>query len=215
MAARRKLVARAACIAAACLLSGAPATAEDLARGEALFDLCGQCHGAQGQGNELFHAPAIAGLETWYVQAQLGKFKSGARGKHPGDTQGLRMRPMARTLKTEEDIQAVAAYVGALPATDPSPVLTGGDASRGGVVYKQVCTSCHGANAEGNQQTQGPALHSNDWYQLAQLHKFRSGMRGTDPKDIFGGMMRNFAMTLPDEQAMLDVVAYIATLDPQ
>ena len=214
MAARRKFVAGAAWIAVACLLSGAPAAAQDLARGEALFELCGQCHGAQGQGNRLYSAPAIAGLDAWYVQTQLEKFKSGARGGHPGDIQGLRMRPMARTLKTEADIQAVAAYVGKLPAADPAPVLTGGDPARGETLYRP-CTACHGAKAEGNKNLFGPPLHSNDWYQLAQLQKFQSGVRGTGPQDSTGAMMRPMAMTLKDEQAMLDVIAYIATLDSQ
>jgi cytochrome c553 len=51
-----------------------------------------------------------------------------------------------------------------------------------------------------------------DWYLLAQLKKFKSGQRGTNPKDIKGATMRPMAMTLANEQAMKDVVAYIMTL---
>ncbi len=212
MAARGALVLGVVRIAALCVLFGAPATAQDLARGELLFDNCSQCHGETGQGNQLFGAPNIAGLDTWYVQSQLEKFRSGTRGAHPDDVEGLRMRPMSRVLKNQEDIQSVAAYVASLPSTAPAASLTGGDPAKGGQLYQQLCTSCHGAKAEGIEATKGPALHTDDWYQLAQLQKFRAGVRGTNPQDPFGMMMRNFAVTLADEQAMKDVIAYITTL---
>jgi cytochrome c oxidase subunit 2 len=212
MAARGALVVGVVRIAALCILFGAPAAAQDLDRGEALFDNCSQCHGELGQGNQLFGAPNIAGLDAWYVQAQLEKFRSGARGAHPNDVEGMRMRPMSIALMREGDVESVAAYVGSLPSTSPAPSLTGGDPAKGGQLYQQLCTSCHGAKAEGMEATKGPALHTDDWYQMTQLQKFRSGVRGTNPQDPFGMMMRNFAVTLADEQAMKDVIAYITTL---
>jgi cytochrome c oxidase subunit 2 len=160
----------------------------------------------------MFLAPNIAGFDAWYVQSQLEKFRSGARGAHPEDVAGLRMRPMSRALKNQEDIQNVAAYVASLPSTAPAASLAGGDPAKGGQLYQQLCTNCHGAKAEGMEATKGPALHTDDWYQLAQLQKFRDGVRGTNPQDPFGMMMRNFAVTLADEQAMKDVIAYITTL---
>ena len=73
-------------IAIVALDVGRAAAAEgDLARGEALFDLCAQCHGADGGGNKMFLAPAIAGLEQWYVEMQLEKFRNGQRGRHFDD----------------------------------------------------------------------------------------------------------------------------------
>ena len=47
---------------------------------------------------------------------------------------------------------------------------------------------------------------------LAQLKKFKEGIRGAHPKDITGMQMRPMAMILPDEQAMKDVIAYIQTI---
>ena len=51
-----------------------------------------------------------------------------------------------------------------------------------------------------------------DWYMERQLKHFKEGIRGTDPKDIFGQQMRPMAMTLADDQAILDVIAYIMSL---
>ena len=66
-------------------------------RGQALFDTCVPCHGANGQGNQVLGAPAIAGLPQWYVEAQLEKYQTGWRGAHPMDTVGIRMKSMTST----------------------------------------------------------------------------------------------------------------------
>lgn len=79
-------------------------------RGEALFNLCSSCHGAQGLGNKDLGAPSIAGLPEWYITKQLETFSAGVRGKHPEDDAGNRMRPMARTLQNAEDIKLVSEY---------------------------------------------------------------------------------------------------------
>ena len=47
---------------------------------------------------------------------------------------------------------------------------------------------------------------------VAQLRKFMSGVRGTNPQDTTGATMRPMAMTLADDQAITNVVAYINTL---
>jgi cytochrome c553 len=190
------------------------AVAQDLERGEVIYGLCTQCHKADGAGQASIEAPGIGGMEAWYVENQLRKFQSGARGGHPDDIAGMRMRPMSLTLKTDEDIAAVAAFVAAMPAVDPGPTLTGGDAERGKVLYGP-CTACHGPIGEGNPQLNGPALNrAHDWYQVAQLKKFKDKIRGSKPEDQTGAMMVAMAGTLADEQAMIDVVAYIMTMQP-
>ncbi len=53
-----------------------------------------------------------------------------------------------------------------------------------------------------------------DWYLATQIRKFRSGVRGTNPKDAGGRLMRPMARTLANEDAIRNVVAYIGTLKP-
>ncbi len=45
--------------------------------------------------------------------------------------------------------------------------------------------------------------------------RYCTGMRGDHPEDTIGLQMVAFAKSLPDEQALLDVVAYINTLTTQ
>jgi cytochrome c553 len=124
----------------------------------------------------------------------------------------MRMRPMSMALANDADVAAVAAYVATLAPIAPPPVLTGGDAVRGQVLYAP-CAACHAPDGSGNQAVFGPPLtHGNDWYMLTQLANFRAGVRGTKPGDTSGALMRPMSMTLADEQAMRDVIAYITTL---
>jgi cytochrome c553 len=189
-----------------------PASAQDLARGEQLYQLCNQCHGADGGGSALALAPAIAGLPQWYAESQLQKFRASHRGGHFDDIAGMRMRPMALSLASDADLTAVAAYVASLPRVTPAPTLAGGDATRGQALYAP-CAACHAPDGSGVEVVKGPPLvHVNDWYLLKQLANFKNGVRGAKPGDTTGALMRPMATVLVDEQAMLDVVAYITTL---
>src|SRR5262249_43929278 len=153
------------------------AAADD--RGSDLFRLCVQCHGPSGGGDEMALAPAIAGLDEWYVKAQLTKFRSGVRGAHFDDVAGPRMRPMALSLLNDENVAAVASYVAALPPTHPKATLEGGDAARGQAFYAP-CAACHGPDGGGIQALEGAPLRgTSDWYLMRQLHNFRAGIRGS------------------------------------
>jgi cytochrome c oxidase subunit 2 len=188
---------------------GRQSFAQDLARGEELFDLCASCHGAEGQGNELFLAPNIGGMPLWYLEGQLELFRSGARGTHFDDIQGMRMRPMALSLRTEhgDDLKDVAAYTASLPSVKPAATLMGGDAERGATHYA-VCQACHGAAGEGVPATNGPPVaNQSDWYLLSSIERFKSGARGSNPANPNGAVMRGMAGILQDEQAMTDVIA--------
>jgi cytochrome c553 len=219
----RNKVATFATLIAAAAIAALPATsvaedvaednAEDNERGEALFDLCQQCHGESGQGMQMALAPAIGGLDQWYIEAQLKMFKSGARGMNPGDVGGMRMYPMSLWLRTDEDVKAVAGYVANLPATHPTPVVEGGDAAKGKEHY-QVCATCHGPDGKGNQSMNSPPLVGmSDWYLLSQLEKYKAGVLGSNQKNPNSMLMRGMAMSLlTDDQAVKDVIAHITTM---
>jgi cytochrome c oxidase subunit II len=200
-------------IAIAAGLSAA-AHGQNLERGEELFQLCSSCHGAQGEGNQLYLAPAIGGMPLWYLEGQLAKFRDGGRGTHFDDLQGMRMRPMALSLRSEhgDDLKDVAAYVASLPVEKPAPTLTGGDAAKGATHYA-VCQACHGTAGQGVQATNGPPVaDQSDWYLLSSIQRFKTGVRGSSPGDGNGAVMRGMANILVDEQAMKDVIAYMTSL---
>ena len=186
-----------------------PGTAE---RGGELFAACLPCHGADGGGNLRLGAPSIAGLPAWYLEAQLTKFRTGARGAHPDDTEGLRMRAMSRQLRNPSEVTAVAAYVSRLIPQRPPTTLHEGD-ERAGATSWAVCLACHGPTGGGQEALRAPPLRGQaDWYLLTQLKKFKAGIRGTSPLDASGATMRPMSMLLQDEQAMKNVIAHISTL---
>jgi cytochrome c553 len=75
------------------------------------------------------------------------------------------------------------------------------------------CVACHGNDGAGNEAMKAPAIAgASDWYLLSSLQKFKAGIRGADPADQTGAIMRAMSSTLADEQAMRDVIAHIVTL---
>ena len=89
-------------------------TGADAAAGQAIFVRCSACHGLKGEGNQPLNAPPLAGLDDWYVERQLRKFRAGVRGKAAGDLVGPAMQAMSLTLQPGE-IATIAAYVHSLP----------------------------------------------------------------------------------------------------
>jgi cytochrome c553 len=188
-------------------------TTDAATRGQEVFETCVPCHNSDGSGNPAVGAPNIAGMKEWYVERELDKFRAGVRGMHFSDVEGMRMRPMALSLATEDDVKAVARYVETLPPIPHASSLLG-DPKAGAPLYA-TCGSCHGDNGAGNQDLGAPRLAGvDDWYLATELRKFRSGVRGTNPKDREGRLMRPMARALPDEDAIRNVVAYAETLKP-
>ena len=88
----------------------------DAARGESKYTTCAACHGAGGQGQEALGAPALAGVDDWYLLRQLENFRSGLRGYLPDDAHGQQMRAATQVLDGERDMHDVIAYIVTLEA---------------------------------------------------------------------------------------------------
>lgn len=88
--------------------------AGDANRGKSLYTTCSACHGQNAEGMEATNAPALTGLQTWYIVRQLEHFKEGIRGSNPKDTYGTQMAPMAQLLPDKQAMEDVAAYIHSL-----------------------------------------------------------------------------------------------------
>ena len=182
-------------------------------RGREVFETCVPCHNADGSGNPSVGAPNIAGMKAWYVEAELKKFRAGIRGAEFNDFEGMRMGPMAKSIDSEADVEAVARYVESLPPVRHAASLPG-DPQAGQALFA-TCSACHGENGGGNPDLKAPRIAgTDDWYLAAELRKFRIGVRGASPKDTEGRLMRPMARTLANEDAIRNVVAYVETLKP-
>lgn len=199
-------------VACTFFMNASPTKAGDF-RTSRLLEMCSQCHGLHLEGYQAIGAPSIAGLPEWYIKAQLAKFRGGIRGKHPHDIAGMRMRPLARSLKTEEDVAAIAAAVSKIAPVKATATIQGGDANKGKEKFG-VCVSCHGADLAGNEALSAPPLKvQNDWYLVTQLRNFKNKVRGGNAQlDPTGATMTAMAGTLEDEQALRDIAAYISSI---
>ena len=94
-----------------------PAIRGDVKRGSVVYQSCVACHGEKGEGKKILKAPALAGMEDWYLLDQLRQFKSGGRGYHKDDGPG---RTMAAAMAgvAETDFRHVVAYIATLGSAD-------------------------------------------------------------------------------------------------
>jgi len=169
---------------------------------------CAACHGQNGAGNKAIKAPAIAGLSEDYLVRQLSNFKSGLRGNAPQDTSGNMMADITKSL-SKAQIEKVSQYLATQPfVSAPPPTNTGGFMGRG--LYRN-CGSCHGAQAQGEPELHAPRLAGqHGWYLLAQLQKFKAGLRGLHAKDKFGQQMHMVSQGLDFETQVPSILAFIA-----
>lgn len=190
---------------------GALTHAADPEAGKAAYGVCAACHGQQGEGNQALNAPRLAGQEPWYLARQMKAFAEGLRGTRPGDSYGMQMRPMAMAASDPTALENLIAYIGTLPDV-PAPPTIEGDVAAGEKAYA-VCAACHGPRAGGVEQMGAPRLAGqSDWYLVRQIHNYQQGLRGYDPKDIYGRQMQPMASILASDQAIDDLVAFLNTL---
>jgi cytochrome c553 len=86
----------------------------DAQRGQALYQSCIACHGAQAEGNESVGGPALTTQNDWYLATQLQNYKSGIRGSSAEDTFGQQMRAAAQLLPDDDAIRDVVSYISTL-----------------------------------------------------------------------------------------------------
>ena len=88
----------------------------DASRGEDYYvNICSACHAGNALGNDALGAPALAGLNDWYLKSSYQGYLDGIRGKHPDDFYGAQMARLAPALAKGNDIDDVIAFITTLP----------------------------------------------------------------------------------------------------
>ena len=94
----------------------AATTTGDASRGEDYYvNICSACHGGNGQGNDALGAPALAGVNDWYLKSSYQSYLDGIRDNHPDDFYGAQMARLAPALAKGDDIDDVIAFIATLP----------------------------------------------------------------------------------------------------
>ncbi len=157
---------------------------------------CAACHQSSGEGSAALKAPNLSGLSIAYVARQLRLFRSDSRGSLAEDTQGQMMRAAALGL-SDSQVDKLAGYVGSLVDV-PVNLEKQSTGFRGRGLYS-VCSSCHGAQGEGNEALGAPRIAQQySWYLRSQLNSYKKGWRGGESGDELGRQMRSMALTVDD-----------------
>ena len=127
-------------------LAGALRATPNSVHGEALFDNCASCHGADGGGELNGSTPRIAGQHFRALVKQLVDFRAGKRWD-------FRMEVAAAQhhLTGAQDIADVADYISRLYPVGARGIGSGEFVEEGKQLYARECKSCHGAEAQGTK----------------------------------------------------------------
>jgi quinol---cytochrome-c reductase cytochrome c subunit len=176
----------------------APPLGPDAAAGKLLYETsCISCHGQNAQGVP-DRGPSLIGAGPAAVEFQVDT------GRMPATGQAAQIERRPPTL-THDQARQLGAYIDALgggPAV-PDKDLTGGDAARGGELFRVNCSSCHGFGAGGGALSSGkfaPDMHAATDRQI-----YAAMLSGPQNMPVFGDNQLSF----DDKRA---IIAYIMTM---
>ncbi len=179
---------------------------EAVESGQRLFAVgCAFCHGLNGEGqvqtNGTMLGPSLIGVGAAAVHFQVGT------GRMPL-TRPAAQAPDKETLYTEEEIEALAAYVASL---GPGPAIpdesdydiADADIARGGELFRTNCASCHNSTGQGGALTYGkeaPPLNTSQ-----AVHIYEAMLTGPSSMPVFSD-----ETITPEEKR--DIIAYIESI---
>jgi ubiquinol-cytochrome c reductase cytochrome c subunit len=188
--------------------------AELVAKGHQLFLVsCSFCHGQNGEGVRVADGsrqfgPSLVGVGAAAVDFQVGT------GRMPMAQPGAQA-PRKKPVFTDEEVQALAAYVAslgpgpAIPSESDYSVAGMSDAQRqeaivrGGQIFLTNCTACHNFEGSGGAMPNGG---------------YAPRIRGVDPKYIYEAMltgpqaMDTFSNGNLSPEEKRDVIAYLQSI---
>ena len=172
---------------------------EQIELGKKLFLAnCSSCHGKNSEGT--LNGPSLIGVGEASVDFQV------STGRMPGAASGpqLEVKPVQFT---EEQISAMAAYIGSLAVGPPIPdeayLQANGDSTKGGELFRINCAMCHNAGGAGGALTEG---------------KYAPNLMKSSAKTIYEAMVTgpqnmpvfNDANITPEEKN--DIITYLTYL---
>jgi ubiquinol-cytochrome c reductase cytochrome c subunit len=179
---------------------------EEVAQGRELYVAgCATCHGLSGEGSE--QAPTLIGVGPAAVDFQVGT------GRMPLANQGPQA-PQKPPIYTEEQVQALAAYVAslgpgpAIPSEDmlDTSGLSDDEIAKGGSLFRTNCSACHNFAGQGGALTEG---------------KYAPKVANTEAKYIYEAMITGpqsmpvFPDSTITEQDKKQIIAYLHSLNDE
>jgi len=153
---------------AVALFCAAPAQAQSGTTLAEKIQLCGACHGEDGN-SKLEKIPSLAGQPAFFVLNQLFLMREGVRKVEA-------MAPIVKDLK-DEDLQALSEHFAKLPAKRSDESIDAAQAKTGTeIATHRRCDSCHQKGLVGSDQIPRLAKQRVD-YLVPALKAFRDTTR--------------------------------------
>ena len=166
------------------------------AAGQERIRFCGNCHGENGN-SKRGHIPNLAQQNPVYLFNAFEKFANGQR-------KDFVMSKLAPTLSMEDRVN-IAIYFGQQKVLSHDEPVDEAQRQQGEATFKTVCAACHGANAEGREDTPRLAGQSSEYVRKA-LTRFRD----KDPSRA-GSVMMSIAADFSDAQ-ISSLAAYLQSV---
>ena len=141
--------------------------------GKKVYLTCSLCHSPQGWGTSDGYYPQLSGQHPSVLAKQLIDIQSGNRDVPT-------MIPFSDSLFSHGDQNAadVIRYISSLPMNPNNGQGQGDNLSSGKMHYEKNCQSCHGVNAEGDNDKNYPLLQGQHYqYLLRQMKWIKDGTR--------------------------------------
>ena len=185
---------------------------QQIEEGRKLFAVgCASCHGLNAEGSTDGEGrqagPPLIGVGAAAVDFQVGT------GRMPAAQTGAQV-PQKEPVYTDEEIAALAAFVGslapgpAIPATEVYDVsnATDEEIARGGELFRTNCTACHNFAGRGGALPNGryaPSLMNS-----SPRHIYEAMLTGPQQMPVFSDQV-----LLPKDKR--DIIAYVVSLQDQ
>ncbi len=189
---------------------GSATNSQDIAEGKKLFlSNCATCHGLNAQGASDgtggLVGPNLIGVGAAAVDFQVSS------GRMPAAAPGPQVQAVTKGRYSETEVRQLAAYVASLapgPAIPDAQALdsSGGNAARGGAIFRSNCAMCHNFAGAGGALTRGkvapPLTNTSD------KHIYEAMITGPQSMPVF-----NDANISP--QSKKDILAYLNTVQEE
>ena len=145
----------------------------DPEKGKDAYHTCALCHTPEGWGTEEGNYPQLSGQHPNVLIKQLIDIKMGNR-------EAPTMIPFSDDIfdQGHQSVADVVSYIATLPMTPKNSVGNGDNLTLGKELYTKQCQSCHGANAEGNNEKSFPLLQGLHYeYTFRQILWIKEGLR--------------------------------------
>ncbi|MDH5766417.1 MAG: c-type cytochrome [Gammaproteobacteria bacterium] len=200
----------------------------DLEIGEEINETCAGCHGEFAEGGKDGEYPRLAGLPASYIENQLRLFRDRKRPNIP------MLEYLDKGQLPEQEIVDVSAYMQSIQLIKKLPPLVEGDdfdayermmltkrflniariegdIKKGQKLYKRECRTCHGREAEGNQDKGIPMLAGQyTKYLKKQVKLFIAKKRIHDTDAPDEELLADFSTTELD-----NIFAYLSVIDDE